>query len=233
MQVNGLIVAAGKGNRMGGGEPKAFLLLNGRPMLLHTLSRFSGSRFVKRVVIVTAPEEVEKCQQLIESDLSLRGLNCRVCAGGVRRQDSVALGLAHLDKDCDVVVIHDGARPFVSAGLIDRCVEEALQGNCVVTGVQVQDTIKVVSDDRRIRETPPRENLWSIQTPQVFPLKIIREAHLQGKRSGIEATDDAMLVEKLGIVVTVLEGDRSNIKVTYPHDLVFAEMLLSSGKLPS
>ncbi len=201
-------------------------------MILHTLARFAASRSVRRVVIVAAADEVERCEEIVGSDRSSGELDCQVCAGGVRRQDSVALGLERLDNDCDVVVIHDGARPFVSPDLIDRCVDEALQGKCVVTGVRVQDTIKVVSADKRILETPSRDSLWSIQTPQVFPTKIIREAHLEGSLKRVEATDDAMLVEQLGKVVNVLEGKRTNLKVTYPQDLIFAEMLLSSGKIP-
>ncbi|OGP48384.1 MAG: 2-C-methyl-D-erythritol 4-phosphate cytidylyltransferase [Deltaproteobacteria bacterium GWD2_55_8] len=228
MRVNAVIVAAGEGERMGGKIPKPFLSLNGRPIILRTLSHFAASQ-IRRVILVASEREVSRCQELVRSDLQLRGLEFVFQAGGLRRQDSVSEGLARLDADCEVVVIHDGVRPFISSRLIDRCVEVALQEGAVVVGVPVRDTIKVVSEDRRIRETPPRETLWEIQTPQAFRTEIIREAFRHAAREGAEATDDAMLVERLGKKVAVLEGQRTNIKITVPEDLVIAEALLRSG----
>jgi 2-C-methyl-D-erythritol 4-phosphate cytidylyltransferase len=134
-----------------------------------------------------------------------------------------------LDADCEIVIIHDGARPFVSPRLIDRCVEVAFKEGAVVVGVPVRDTIKVISADRRVQETPPRESLWEIQTPQVFRIDIIREAYDRAAREGTEATDDAMLVERLGKSVALLEGHATNIKITLPEDLLFAEALLRAG----
>jgi 2-C-methyl-D-erythritol 4-phosphate cytidylyltransferase len=136
-----------------------------------------------------------------------------------------------LDTDCEVVVIHDGARPFVSPGLIDQCVEKAFTEGAVVVGMPVRDTIKVVAAGQRVRETPPRESLWEIQTPQVFRVELIREAYLRAAREGIEATDDAMLVERLGATVSVLEGERTNIKITFLEDFLFGEALLSDGRI--
>ena len=231
MHVNGLIVAAGEGKRTGKKTPKAFLPLAGRPMILHTLSRFATCENVRKVIIVTLDSEVPRCQELIRSDARLRSLDCVVKPGGPRRQDSVEQGLACLDADCEVVVIHDGARPFVSARLIDKCVETAFKAGAVVVGVPVEDTIKVISAAREVQQTPPRDTLWKIQTPQVFRVEIIREAYDRATKEGLEATDDAMLVERLGKVVTVLEGEPSNIKITFPQDLLFAEMLVSAGKI--
>jgi len=233
MRINGLIVAAGEGKRIGKETPKPFLPIAGRPMILHTLDRFAASHSVAKVVLVTAKTEVSRCQQLVGSDPSLRGLECIVEDGGPRRQDSVARGLARLDPDCEVVVIHDGARPFVSSRLIDKCVETAYAAGSVVVGVPVQDTIKVVSPDRQVQQTPARDTLWKIQTPQVFRVDVIREAYLRAAEEGVEATDDAMLVEKLGKVVRVLEGETSNIKVTVPQDLLLAELLVGAGRIPS
>jgi len=232
MKVNGLIVAAGEGRRLGQSTPKPFLHLAGRPMILHTLDRFAACRSVEKVVLVCAGDEVASCRELVRSDSRLGKLECLVQQGGPRRQDSVGQGMARLDPDCEIVVIHDGARPFISPRLIDQCVEVASKGNSVVVGLPVQDTIKVVSADRRIRNTPSRNTLWNIQTPQAFPVETIREAHLQGARDGVEATDDAMLVERLGKIVQVLEGERTNIKVTFPQDIIFAELLLRAGKVP-
>src|SRR3989338_7404823 len=171
MRVNAVIVAAGGGERMGGKIPKPLLSLNGRPIILRTLSHFATSQ-VRRVILVVSEREVSRCQELVRSDLDLRRLEMVFQAGGPRRQDSVSEGLARLDADCEVVVIHDGVRPFISSCLVDRCVEVALQEGAVVVGVPVRDTIKVVSEDRHIRETPPRETLWEIQTPQAFRTEI-------------------------------------------------------------
>jgi len=231
MRVNGVIVAAGEGKRTGKDTPKTFLPLAGRPMILHTLSRFASCEKVRKVVLVTPESEVLRCQGLIRSDNRFRSLQCVVKPGGSRRQDSVWRGLEGLDTDCEVVVIHDGARPFVSSGLIDQCVEKAFTEGAVVVGLPVRDTIKVVVASQRVSETPPRGSLWEIQTPQVFRVELIREAYLRAARDGIEATDDAMLVERLGATVSVLEGERTNIKITFLEDFLFGEALLSDGRI--
>lgn len=216
---------------MGGDIPKALLPLGGRPLILHTLSRFAASQ-VRKVVLVTAGKETSRYQGLIRSDPQLSCLECIFQSGGLRRQDSVSQGMARLDGDCEVVVIHDGVRPFISPRLIDRCVEVAFEEGAVVVGVPVRDTIKVVSRDRLVRETPPRDSLWEIQTPQVFRIEIIREAYHRAAQEGAEASDDAMLVERLGKSVTLLEGHTTNIKITLPEDLLFAEALLREGRVP-
>ena len=228
MRVNAVIVAAGEGKRMGGHAPKPFLPLGGRAIILRTLDRFVASQ-VRKVVVVAAEKEISGCEELIRSDSRLGGLEIVFQSGGLRRQDSVGRGLARLDPDCEVVVIHDGVRPFVSPRLIDRCIEAAFKEGAVVTGLPVRDTIKVISADRQVKETPPRDSLWEIQTPQVFRTEIIREAFRRAAGDGAEATDDAMLVERLGKRVAVLEGESTNIKITTPEDLLFAEALLRAG----
>jgi len=134
-----------------------------------------------------------------------------------------------LDADCEIVVIHDAARPFISPDLIDRCVEFASREGGAIVGVPVRDTIKVVAADGRIQETPSRVSLWEAQTPQVFKTEIIRDAYEQAQRESIEATDDSTLVERLGKKVILLEGSRSNLKITVPEDLLMAEILLRKG----
>ena len=230
MRVNAVIVAAGEGKRMGGNVPKVFLPLGGRPLILHTLSRFAASQ-VRRVILVAAAQELSRCEQWIRSDPELSGLDWTLQAGGPRRQDSVSRGLERLDDDCEIVIIHDGARPLVSPGLIDRCVEAAGREGAVVVSIPVRDTIKIVSESRRVQSTPPRDSLREIQTPQAFRVEIIREAHLQADREGIEATDDAMLVERLGKSVTLLEGERTNIKITTPEDFLLAEALIRERRV--
>jgi 2-C-methyl-D-erythritol 4-phosphate cytidylyltransferase len=148
-----------------------------------------------------------------------------VCAGGKRRQDSVAAGLAKLDK-CDWVVIHDGARPLVTKALIEDGLEAAKETGAAVAAVPVTDTIKTAGDDRIVRQTPPRQNLWAVQTPQVFRVDIISKAYQKAKS---EVTDDASLVEKLGYEVKLYMGAYDNIKITTAKDLLVAEALLKSG----
>jgi 2-C-methyl-D-erythritol 4-phosphate cytidylyltransferase len=230
MRVNAVIVAAGEGKRMGGELPKALIALAGRPLVLHTLDRFARSQ-VRKVILVAPEKQRKDLEQLIVTDRDLGRLECVLESGGPRRQDSVGRGLNRLDDDCEVVVIHDGARPLISPAIIDRCVELALKEGAAVVGVPAKDTIKVVSASRRIESTPARNSLWEIQTPQAFRVEIIREAHRRAAQDGIEATDDAMLVERLGKTVAVLEGARSNLKITTPEDLLIAEALIRAGRV--
>ena len=231
MRVNAVIVAAGESKRMGGDLPKTLMNLAGRPLILRTLDRFAASQ-IRRAILVVPEKQRQKFEQIIRSDRELSGLECVLESGGARRQDSVRRGLSRLDKDCEVAVIHDGARPLVSPDLIDRCVELALKEGAAVVGVPVRDTIKAVSKSRKIDSTPPRDSLWEIHTPQAFRVEIIREAHLRAEQEGIEATDDAMLVERLGKTVAVLEGERSNLKITTPEDFLFAEAMIRAGRVP-
>jgi len=231
MRVNAVIVAAGEGKRMGGHLPKPFLSLAGRPLILHTLGRFASSR-ARKVILVAAEKEMSRCRDLISSDSELHGIELLLQPGGARRQDSVHLGLGRLDPDCEIVVIHDGARPFVSARLIDLSVEAASREGAAVVGVPARDTVKLVTGDRFVGETPPRDLLWEIQTPQAFRTEIIREAYDRARRESVEATDDAALVERLGTKVKVLEGERTNIKITLPLDLLLAEALIREGRVP-
>jgi 2-C-methyl-D-erythritol 4-phosphate cytidylyltransferase len=230
MRVNAVIVAAGEGKRMGGDLSKPLIALAGRPLILHTLDRFARSQ-VRKVILVVPEQQKQKFEQMVRADPQRKGLDCVVESGGPRRQDSVRRGLNRLDEDCEVVVIHDGARPLVSPAVIDRCVDLALEEGAAVVGVPVKDTIKVVSASRRVESTPPRDSLWEIQTPQAFRVETIREAHRRAEQDGVEATDDAMLVERLGRNVALIEGERNNLKITTPEDLVLAEALLRAGRV--
>ena len=230
MRVNAVIVAAGEGKRMGGDVPKPLLSLAGRPLILHTLSRFAASQ-ARKVILVVPEKERRKFESLVQGNRELSGIECVLQAGGPRRQDSVNEGLKRVDKDCEIVVVHDAARPLVAPALIDRSIEAARKEGAAVVGVPIKDTIKFVSPEHRVESTPPRDSLWEIQTPQAFRVEILREAHRRAEREGIEATDDAMLVERLGRNVFVLEGDRSNLKITTPEDLLLAEALLRERRV--
>jgi 2-C-methyl-D-erythritol 4-phosphate cytidylyltransferase len=217
---------------MGGAASKTYLPIAGRALVLRTLDQFFASQSVDKVVLVVAENDVRRCQALLEADSGLGGRPCILQAGGVSRQESVYRGLQKLDPDCEIVLIHDGARPFVSPALIDRCVATARTRQAVVVGVPVRETIKTVSENRQIISTPPRDSLWEIQTPQVFQRRLIVEAHEWAARRGVQGTDDSTLVEEMGKPVFVLDGERANIKITIPEDLIFAEVLAKRGLLP-
>ena len=230
MKATAIIVAAGEGRRVGAGISKVYLPIGGRAVLLRTLDQFFRAKRVDDVIVVIAKQDLVRCRSLLDSDPQAREQSWIVQAGGSSRQESVNRGLEKVSSDCDVVVIHDGARPFVSPELIDRVVETASARNAVVVGVPVRDTIKVISADGQILSTPARDCLWEIQTPQAFERNLICEAHQAAQRKNEVATDDAALVESLGKPVYMIDGERTNIKITLPEDLLFAEALVASGR---
>jgi 2-C-methyl-D-erythritol 4-phosphate cytidylyltransferase len=215
-KVGAIIAAAGESRRMGGID-KVLAPLGEKPALARVLHAFDSCNSIDQIVVVVNKKSLERCRQLIAEE----GLSkpIEVCAGGKRRQDSVAAGLAKL-KDCDWVVIHDGARPLVTKDLIRRGLEAARETGAAVAAVPVTDTIKVAGDDKIVHQTPPRQNLWAVQTPQVFRYGLISEAY---KKAEDEVTDDASLVEQLGYKVKLYMGAYDNIKITTPDDLLIAE----------
>jgi 2-C-methyl-D-erythritol 4-phosphate cytidylyltransferase len=227
-----IIVAAGEGRRIGGKVPKTYLPICGRPMVLRTLDQFFSAQAVEEVVLVIAADEFLRCETMLRDDSELANRPWILQSGGPTRQQSVKKGLERIGSDTDIVVIHDGARPFVSPALIDRCVQATRDKGAVVVGVPVRDTIKIVSNDRWVQTTPSRSLLWTIQTPQVFRKQWIVEAHDRAAREAFEATDDAMLVERIGKPVFVVDGESTNIKITTPQDVWFAEALLREKRIP-
>ena len=217
-KVGAVIVAAGKSERMGNMD-KMFASLGGEPLLLRTTRPFQESSLIDQIVVVVSGEREIQCRHLVTGPAWSKVSD--VCLGGRRRQDSVAEGLKRL-TDCDWVIIHDGARPLVTAALIERGLQAAKETGAAVAAVPVSDTIKVSSTDCTVRETPPRQNLWAVQTPQVFSIKIIREAY---KNADEDVTDSATLVERLGYKVKLYMGAHDNIKITTPTDLALAEIL--------
>ncbi len=231
MKAAAIIVAAGEGRRLGGTEPKVYVPLSDRPMLLRTLDKFFSTRHIHQVIIVAAASEMSRCEAMLRADATQKRCPWMIQSGGATRQESVKRGLDKVEADVDIVAIHDGARPFVSAGLIDRCVEAACDRGAVAVGLPARDTIKFVSGDRWVQSTPERSALWEIQTPQVFRKELIVEAHGRAVMQGLQATDDAMLVERMGTAVYVIEGERTNLKITLPEDLLFAEALIREGRV--
>jgi len=232
MDATAIIVAAGAGRRIGGNPPKIFLPLCGRAMLLRTLDRFYSARTIGRIVVVVAADQLSLAESMLQGDAASRNRPWVLQSGGATRQESVRRGLEKAGDDADIIAIHDGARPFVSPALIDRCVEVARDKGAVVVGLPVRDTIKIVGADRWIETTPPRGSLWEIQTPQVFKREIFSAAHAWAAREKIAATDDAMLVEIKGERVFLLDGERTNFKITVPDDIWLAETLIRQGRIP-
>ena len=220
-KVGAIVVAAGKSERMGGVE-KIFVHISGKPLLAYAVETFNQSPIVDSIVIVLAKDKVGIGLDLVKKF----GWNkvISVCAGGARRQDSVSEGLKRLGK-VDWVMIHDGARPCVTQDIIERGLEEARECGAAIPAMPVADTIKIISNDSYIKDTPPRDKLWAVQTPQVFRLDIISEAHRKTKGN---VTDDASMVEGLGHKVKVFMGSYTNIKVTTPEDLIIAEAIIKS-----
>ncbi|MFH0768000.1 MAG: 2-C-methyl-D-erythritol 4-phosphate cytidylyltransferase [Chloroflexota bacterium] len=217
-KVGAVIVAAGSSQRMGGVD-KIFALLGGEPVLARVVDVFQGCDSIHQIVVVLSKQNLKAGRRLVTEHEWSKVTD--ICAGGSRRQDSVVAGLSRL-KHCDWVIIHDGARPLVTADLIERGLEAAIETGAAVAAVPVTDTIKVAGDDWFVQGTPPRHNLWAVQTPQVFRFDIISEAYRQAKN---EVTDDAALVEQLDCRVKIYMGSYANIKVTTPDDLALAEFL--------
>ncbi|MFC1949629.1 2-C-methyl-D-erythritol 4-phosphate cytidylyltransferase [Chloroflexota bacterium] len=219
-KVGAVIAAAGSSQRMGGVD-KVFAPLGGKPIIVRVIETFEKCKLIDQIVVVLSEQNLEQGRKLITGES--RSKSIVVCPGGERRQDSVAAGLGKLEG-CGWVVIHDGARPMVTVDLIEQGLEAARETGAAVAAVPVTDTIKVAGDDLLVQGTPPRGNLWSVQTPQVFRSDIITEAYHQLK---YDVTDDARAVERLGYRVKLYMGSYENIKITTADDLAIAEVLLS------
>ena len=211
-------MAAGESQRMGGVD-KLWALLGGKPVLARVADTFQNCSLIDQIVIILNEQNLKRGKQLVAEQGWSKITD--VCPGGKRRQDSVVAGLSRL-RNCNWVVIHDGARPLVTVDLIKQGLVESKKTGAAVAAVPVTDTIKVAGDDRIVHQTPPRQNLWAVQTPQVFLLDIITEAYQQAKG---EVTDDASLVEQSGYRVKLYMGSYDNIKITTPDDLALAEVL--------
>lgn len=204
-----------------GGTCKPLLELRGRPVLDRTLEPFLARPDVVAVVIALPAEVVA------DPPTWLRNLErVRLVTGGAERGDSVRNALAAVPDDADIVLVHDAARPLVSAEVIERCVHAAAHGRSAIAAMPVTDTIKDVDEGGRIDATLDRRRLWSAQTPQAFPLALLRDAYARAEADGVRATDDAALVARFGGTVIVVEGAPENIKITTPADLAVAEALL-------
>jgi 2-C-methyl-D-erythritol 4-phosphate cytidylyltransferase len=206
-----------------GGVDKTFAPILGRPLVAHTLDRFESSPLIDQIILVLAEDSLEQGRQLVE-ERDYRKV-AHVCAGGTRRQDSVRNGLELLSP-CDWVMVHDGARPCLDKATLQRGLDAAADCGSAVAGVPVKDTIKLVSPDQMVKDTPDRSRLWAAQTPQIFRYDLLLEAH---RACTQDVTDDAAVVESLGHPIKMFLGADENIKVTTAADLVIAEAFLKAS----
>ena len=229
-----VIVAAGKGGRLGGAVPKQYLELGGVPMLLRAIRPFTSHPAVVPTVVVLPAADAERPPAWLAE---LAGGALSLVAGGAERSDSVNHGLAALPGACHVVLVHDGARPFVDRTVIDAVIAVARGGAGAVPAIPVGDTLKQASAEesshrageplsRTVDRTVSRDRLYRAQTPQGFPRVLLEEAHARARQHGVTATDDAMLVERLGASVRLVPGSARNFKVTTEEDLRMAERLV-------
>jgi len=218
-QAAAVIVAAGRGERLGATIPKAFVAVAGVPMLLHAARRVALSPEVGRIVVVVGALDVDRARVLLMQH-GVRNVTA-VVPGGAHRQDSVFAGLSHLGE-APVAVVHDGARPLVPPDVVTAVIQAAAEAGAASAGLPVRETVKLV-DGVDARQTLDRDRLWVAHTPQAFRTALLREAHHRAKAEGFYGTDDAVLVERLGYAVRMVEDSPRNLKVTVPADLDLAE----------
>lgn len=222
--VSVVIAAAGKGSRMGMEKNKQYIDLLGKPVLARTIQRFEDCGLIDEIVVVANEAEVEFCKEEVLGKYKYKKVKA-VTAGGTTRQQSVYNGLRKVSPECNIVMIHDGARPFIDLESIARCIEAVEQYGSAVVAVPAKDSIKRAGPDGLVKETIERNGLWSIQTPQAFRYEIIMDAHRKAEQDGFNGTDDAVLAERAGYKVMLVMGSYNNIKITTKEDLMMAEFI--------
>ena len=225
----GIVPAAGLGIRMGAGRPKQFLEVKGVPVLALTLRTLQECDAVDRIIVTAPKEALAHCREEIVGKFGLDKV-AAVVPGGRRRQDSVRRGLDAAGKGFDLAVIHDGVRPLAGCGLVEAVLHAAEEYGAAVAGLQATETVKEADESGCVLKTLDRSRIWLIQTPQAFSFEIIRQAHDRAEREGWpEATDDAALVEQIGVPVKIVPGLQQNIKVTIPADLEVVRLFLEKN----
>ena len=224
-----IVPAAGSGTRMGGAIPKQFIRLAGKPLLAHTLSALANLPFISIIFLIVAEGHIPDAGKVISGwsrQQASRVPEISIIAGGAERMDSVYNGLKKLPAECDWVMIHDAVRPFASPGLIKAVWEGARTAGACIAAIPSTDTVKHARDGV-VRQTLSRDEIWLVQTPQVFRKQIVVAAYEKAVAAGWTGTDDASFVERMGVPVSIVHGERTNIKVTTPEDLQWAEWFLS------
>jgi 2-C-methyl-D-erythritol 4-phosphate cytidylyltransferase len=226
MKVKALIAAGGRGERIGGILPKQFIEIKKKPVLAYTVEKFEKCELIDEIILVVPEDYMSFCSYNIVDVCDFKKVK-RILSGGKERQDSVYKGLLALSKDTDIVLIHDGVRPFISTEKIGKSIEMCKKEKAVILALPVNDTVKRV-DEGYVVTTLDRDKLWIAQTPQTFEYKLILEAYKKAIEDSFIGTDDSSLVERLGFKVRVLEGESQNIKITTQEDLVLAEKIIES-----
>ncbi|MEN6321458.1 MAG: 2-C-methyl-D-erythritol 4-phosphate cytidylyltransferase [Syntrophaceae bacterium] len=229
MKTVAIIPAGGSGKRMNEKLSKQYLLLDGIPVLVHTLKKFQESQKVDEIFLIVPGDDIMFIRECIIEKYGISKVS-RILAGGKERQDSVRNGIHALEKDHDIIVIHDAVRPFITEEMLLSVIHEASLVHAVTVGVPVKDTIKSVNDNGWIAETLNRNNLWLTQTPQAFKRDVIIRAHEEADKDNYYSTDDASLVERTGIAVKIIRGSYDNIKITTKDDILLAEVLINKYK---
>jgi 2-C-methyl-D-erythritol 4-phosphate cytidylyltransferase/2-C-methyl-D-erythritol 2,4-cyclodiphosphate synthase len=222
-----IILAGGAGKRLKAKSAKQYVLLAELPVLVHTLKVFQRASGIDEVILAVPENDIDFVRQGLIKKYNLTKIT-NIVAGGAERQDSVRNALAAVNEECDIVVVHDGVRPFVTEKMIREVIASAEIRKAAVIGVPAKDTIKETEDNGVVLKTMPRQNLWLTQTPQAFHLDILRKAYETACRDNYYGTDDASLVERIGIKVQMVTGAYDNIKITTPEDLIMAEALLKN-----
>ena len=220
------VLAAGQGKRMHSKVQKQFLEIQGYPVLYYSLRCFQESPLIQDIILVTGEESISYCKEEIVQKYGFTKVSA-VIPGGKERYDSVYAGLCEC-RDCEYVLIHDGARPFVTEEILKRGLQKVKETGACVIGMPSKDTVKLSDEEGYVKETPNRKCVWTIQTPQIFLYSLIREAHDSIRQKDMsKITDDAMVVEQeTGAKVALAEGSYQNIKITTPEDLDIAEAFL-------
>lgn len=222
-----IIPAAGAGKRMQRELPKPFLMLGERSILAHTVSRFLQLKGLQQIVVATSDEYLAKAESIL-SEVVGDHVSWQCVVGGEERQQSVYNALKVIG-DVDQVLVHDAVRPFVEIALIKQCCRKAEEVGAAIPGIPSKDTLKKIDDQQLVVETPERQYMWQVQTPQVFDADLLKEAYRWAASQNYAGTDDASLVEWLGKPVQMVEGSPKNIKITYPQDLELARILLKEN----
>lgn len=229
-KISVILLAAGKGKRMKSDINKQFLLINSKPILFYALEAFEKSS-IDEIILVVGPDEIEYCKKNIVSGYGFKKVK-RVIAGGEERYDSVYKGLINLE-DSDYVLIHDSARPMITVDIIERNIREVKTSRVCITAMPAKDTIKIADKDGFVNETPQRDLVWTIQTPQTFEYSLIKNAYEYAYENDLKnITDDAMVLENYPVEkvkIKLIEGSYKNIKITTGEDIIIAENYLKKN----
>ena len=224
MSVCAVVPAGGLGTRMGGTVPKQFQNLNGKPILYYTLKVLQESGLISELILVVPKKEYDNaCNHWLGKPEIVK----KVVVGGAKRQDSVYNGFCEVSRESEIVLVHDGVRPFLSHKMIRETINAAREYGAAITAIPVHDTIKRVDASGLVSETVERENLWRVQTPQAFQYKILKEAFKKANSENFYGTDEGTLIEHFGAPIKVIEGSEKNIKITRPEDLELGETYIS------